>query len=145
MYLLDTDTLSHLWQGNQSVKERLLEAEDTEIGITVITKCEIMRARCENLLKAADGPLLLQAQQRLSRTEQLLGELTVIPIDQMSVQQFDRLRTAKKLRKCGRADLSPCAKPRALVAGKPGQRFQTAVTFHAKHRHLPIVTLTRAA
>ena len=36
---------------------------------------------------------------------------------------------------------SPCAKPWALVAGKPGQRFETAVTFSAKRRHLPIVTL----
>ena len=45
MYLLDTDTLSHLWQGNQSVKERLLEVEDTEIGITVITKCDVQHFR----------------------------------------------------------------------------------------------------
>jgi putative transposase len=40
---------------------------------------------------------------------------------------------------------SPCAKPWALVGGKPGQRFDTTVTFHAKRRHLPVVTLKRAA
>ena len=40
---------------------------------------------------------------------------------------------------------SPCAKPWALVGGKPGQRFNTTVTFHAKRRHLPVVTLKRAA
>jgi transposase InsO family protein len=40
---------------------------------------------------------------------------------------------------------SPCATPWALVAGQPGQRFQTAVTFYANRRHLPIVTLRRAA
>jgi tRNA(fMet)-specific endonuclease VapC len=130
MYLLDTDTLSHLWQGNQSVKERLLEAEDPDIGITVITKCEILRVRCENLLKAADGPLLLQAQQRLSRTEQLLSELTIIPIDQMSVQQFDRLRTAKKLGKCGRADL--------LIASIALANSATLVTRNVQHfRQIP--------
>ena len=130
MYLLDTDTLSHLWQGNQSVKERLLEVEDTDIGITVITKCEIMRVRCENLLKAADGPLLLQAQQRLSRTEQLLGELTVIPIDQASVEQFDRLRTVRKFRKCGRADL--------LIAGIALANSATLVTRNVQHfRQIP--------
>jgi hypothetical protein len=40
---------------------------------------------------------------------------------------------------------SPCVRPWALVAGKAGQRFQTTVTFYANRRHLPIVTLKRAA
>jgi putative transposase len=40
---------------------------------------------------------------------------------------------------------SPCARPWALVAGQPGQRFTATVTCHAKRRHLPIVTLERAA
>ena len=40
---------------------------------------------------------------------------------------------------------SPCARPWALVGGKPGQPFQTTVSFHAKRRHLPIVAMTRAA
>ena len=40
---------------------------------------------------------------------------------------------------------SPCARPWAIVGGTPGQRFNTIVTFHAKRRHLPIVTLKRAA
>jgi transposase InsO family protein len=39
---------------------------------------------------------------------------------------------------------SPCARPGALVGGKPGTRFQTTLTFYAKRRHLPIVTLSRA-
>ena len=40
---------------------------------------------------------------------------------------------------------SPCARPWALVGGKPGGRFQMTVTFQSKHRHLPVVMLTRAA
>jgi transposase InsO family protein len=40
---------------------------------------------------------------------------------------------------------SPCATPQALVAGNPGQRFEMNVAFHANRRHLPIVTLRRAA
>ena len=38
-----------------------------------------------------------------------------------------------------------CAQPWVLVAGKPGQRFDTRVTFQSKRCHLPVVTLTRAA
>ena len=40
---------------------------------------------------------------------------------------------------------SRCAKPQTLVAGKPGQRFEMNVAFHGNRRHLPIVTLQRAA
>lgn len=40
---------------------------------------------------------------------------------------------------------SPCARPQTLVAGKPGQRIEMTVDFYRKRRHLPIVTLKRAA
>ena len=40
---------------------------------------------------------------------------------------------------------SPCAKPRTLVAGKPGDRFTLKVNYHAGRSHLPIVALKRAA
>jgi len=40
---------------------------------------------------------------------------------------------------------SPCAKPWALVAGKPGQLFEATVSFQRQRRHLPVVSLRRAA
>jgi transposase InsO family protein len=40
---------------------------------------------------------------------------------------------------------SPCARPGTLVAGQPGDRFTLRVDFHDRQRHLPIVTLRRAA
>jgi len=40
---------------------------------------------------------------------------------------------------------SPCAQPRTLVAGHPGDRFTICVGFHAGRRHLPIISLERAA
>ena len=40
---------------------------------------------------------------------------------------------------------SSCAKPWALVGGKPGQRFDATVSFHKGRRHLPVVMLKRAA
>ena len=39
----------------------------------------------------------------------------------------------------------PCAKPVTLVKGQPGVRLELEVTFLAGRRHLPIVTLKRAA
>ena len=40
---------------------------------------------------------------------------------------------------------SPCARPQALVAGQPGDRFTIVVGFHAGRRHLPVVALQRTA
>ena len=40
---------------------------------------------------------------------------------------------------------SPCAKPQTLVAGQPGDQFTLQVDFHKGRKHLPIVTLKRAA
>ena len=40
---------------------------------------------------------------------------------------------------------SRCAGPQTLVRGQPGARLDLSVHFHAERRHLPIVTLKRAA
>ena len=40
---------------------------------------------------------------------------------------------------------SPCARPVTLVAGQPGDRFTLRVEFYQGRRHLPIVSLERAA
>ena len=40
---------------------------------------------------------------------------------------------------------SPCAKPQTLVAGQPGDAFQLVVAFHDGQRHLPVISLRRAA
>jgi len=40
---------------------------------------------------------------------------------------------------------SPCAKPWALVTGRPGAKLVLEVTHHAGRSHLPIVRLKRAA
>jgi hypothetical protein len=40
---------------------------------------------------------------------------------------------------------SPCAKPWALVRGSPGAKLSIEVCFHEGRKHLPIVTVRRAA
>jgi putative transposase len=40
---------------------------------------------------------------------------------------------------------TPCAVPRTLIAGQPGDRFTFQVDFHDGRRHLPVVSLRRAA
>jgi putative transposase len=40
---------------------------------------------------------------------------------------------------------APCARPQTLVAGQPGDRFTLQVSFVDSRRHLPVVSLKRAA
>ena len=105
MYLLDTDTLTHLYFGNSNVIKQLKAKADVEVGITIITKVEVLRGRIDYLLKAETGANLLKAQELLFRTENLLSQLLIVPISQAASLEFDRLRAVSKYRKIGRADL----------------------------------------
>jgi putative transposase len=40
---------------------------------------------------------------------------------------------------------SPCAKPQTLIAGQPGDRFTIELDYYRGRKHLPIVSLKRAA
>ena len=61
MYILDTDTITHLYAGHPKVVERLQKLDDFDVGITIITKIELLRGRFDFLLKAANGGELNRA------------------------------------------------------------------------------------
>jgi tRNA(fMet)-specific endonuclease VapC len=105
MYLLDTDTLTHLHAGNSNVVKQLNTVEDDLIAITIITKIEVLRGRIDYVLKADTEEKLIKAQELLFRTEELLNQLPIIPINQLAADEFNRLRAISKLRKIGQADL----------------------------------------
>jgi tRNA(fMet)-specific endonuclease VapC len=125
MYLLDTDTLTHLYAGNTNVIARLNAVENSAVGITIITKAEMLRGRIEYLIKAETDESLLRAQELLFRTEELLAELLIVPITQSAADEFERLRVVSKLRKIGRADL--------LIASISLANRATLVTRNIRH------------
>ena len=125
MHLLDTDTLTHLYAGNTNVIARLNAVEDSEVGITIITKAEMLRGRIEYLIKAENRESLLKAQELLFRTEELLAELLIVPISQKAADEFERLKKVSKLSKIGRADL--------LIASISLANRATLVTRNTKH------------
>jgi len=105
MHILDTDTITHLHAGHPRVVKRLQKLDDPDVGITIITKIELLRGRFDFLLKVANGRELNRAQRLLDRTEELLSQLFVLPTDEKSAIQFETLLREKKLRKIGRADI----------------------------------------
>ncbi len=105
MHLLDTDTLTHLHAGHPHVSKRLQELSDPDVGTTIITKIELLRGRFDFVLKAANSDELIRAQKWLLRTEELLAQISIVSFNENAVIEFDRLRTIKRLKKVGRADL----------------------------------------
>jgi tRNA(fMet)-specific endonuclease VapC len=127
MHLLDTDTLTHLYAGHPRVIEHLQKLKDPDVGITIITKVEMLRGRFDFLLKAGTGEELLRAQHWLDRTEELLAQIIIIPVDEVVATQFNRLRIMKSLRKIGRADLlvaSIALTHRAVLVTRNIRHFQ---------------------
>lgn len=104
MRILDTDILGHVFQGTPRVVERL-NAATVDLFTTVISQIELLQARYAFVLKAADAPQLLRAQEWLDRTAALLEQFPAIPIELRAAEQFDALRRVRKLRKIGRPDL----------------------------------------
>ncbi len=125
MYLLDTDTLTHFYHGNSNVVKKLEALEDPDVGITIITRVEMLRGRIDNLIKAENSIKLLKAQELLLRTEELLNQLLIVPISQTAALEFDRLRAVSKYRKIGRSDL--------LIASITLTNRATLVTRNKRH------------
>ena len=131
MILLDTNTRSIFHEGDPRVTARIRQVQPPEVvGTTVITRAEILLARFEFLLKAADGEQWQRAQHWLTESEWFLADLPVANVDGPAAKQFDRFRQIKSLRKIGRADL--------LIASIAVSRQATLVTRKLRHfRSIP--------
>jgi tRNA(fMet)-specific endonuclease VapC len=130
MYILDSDTLTYLHAGHHRVIERLRSVDDPAVVTTVINKIELLHGHFDFVLKAETGADLIRAQQLLTRTDELLAQLLVLPFDDLAVTHFDRLRLQSSLRKIGRADL--------LIASITLARRATLVTRNQRHfRQIP--------
>jgi tRNA(fMet)-specific endonuclease VapC len=104
MKVLDTDTLTLLFQGHESVLQRHRE-EREQVAIAVVSRIEVLQGRFASLFKAADGLQLKRGQQRLDQAERDLRPFPVLPIDNVVADEFDRLRNLKGAKKMGRPDL----------------------------------------
>ncbi|MCU0982148.1 MAG: type II toxin-antitoxin system VapC family toxin [Pirellulaceae bacterium] len=128
MYVLDSDILSLIQAGHPRLGERRRQVDPASIATTIITRIEVLRARFDHLLKADTGEELQRAQQWLIRSEELLSQVAVFPVDASAAAEFDRLRQVKTLRKIGRADL--------LIASIALSRQATLVTRNLRHFRL---------
>src|SRR5262249_16055874 len=104
MFVLDTDTLTHLLLGHKRVTEKRAEAT-AEVALTVVTRIEVFLGRFASVLRAEDCEKLFLAQQTLADTERDLDKFIVLTVNVAVAAEFDRLRQNKKLKSIGRTDL----------------------------------------
>ena len=129
MILLDTDIVTLFAVGNDRIVEHVLSATEV-VAITIVTRIEILRGRFDGVLKAADGEQLQLAQQRLLTAERDLARFLIVEVDSASARRFDDLRSQRRLKKIGRADL--------LIAGIALAHGATLVTRNLRHfRQVP--------
>lgn len=125
MYILDTDTFTHLKKGNQKVKKRLNSVPDFEFGITIVTKAELLRGRIDYLLKAEDATKLELAQKYYIETEKQIEQIFIVKFDLKALEIFEDFRQNSKFRKIGRND--------TLIASICLAKRATLVTRNVKH------------
>jgi tRNA(fMet)-specific endonuclease VapC len=127
-YILDTDSLSLIHSGHERTRKRRDEEESINVATTIVTRVEILRARFDHLLKVADEEDLLRAQRWLASSEELLRNIEILAFHETSAAQFKKLRSVKKLKRIGNADL--------LIASIALARKTILITRNVKHFRL---------
>ncbi len=104
MILLDTDTLTLLFQGHPLVQKRMQSA-NADVATTIITWMEVLQGRFQAVFTAADADQLERASQRLQESVSQLNTLPIVPINRPVAKQFAALSANKKLKRIGRGDM----------------------------------------
>ena len=126
MHLLDSETLTFLYDGHPRVVQHLQALAPSEVvATTIISKIEVLQGRHAFVLKASGLAEFLRAQDLLVRTEAFLGRIPIILLGAVAVAHFERLLQVKGLKKIGRADL--------LIAGIALAQRATLVTRNLRH------------
>ncbi|MBF2004000.1 MAG: type II toxin-antitoxin system VapC family toxin [Chlorogloeopsis fritschii C42_A2020_084] len=87
-YLLDTDTCIYWLNGRQLVKDRLL-AVWHQVGICVITVAELYYGAYNSN----------RVEENLARVEEFIKNISIIPLDNISLKLFGQLKA--ELRRTG--------------------------------------------
>jgi predicted nucleic acid-binding protein len=69
LYVLDTDTATHLERGRQSVTHRVATLSQGQVCITVLTQIEMREGRYHGLRTVANKEQLIRAWQLLQNVE----------------------------------------------------------------------------
>ena len=101
MKLLDSDIATLAFRMHPKVLEHLAKQGTVLVGIPLMTRIEILRGRIDAIRTASDGVQLLKARNGLAASEVFLAGFPLVDIDRHVTEQFDLLRSAKRLKNIG--------------------------------------------
>jgi len=96
LYILDTDILTLLQEGNPIVKQHVVSHRRQEIAITIISVEEQLTGWYTKIRRTKKPSLLAQAYERLTRNVRYLAELpTIISFTESAILRFEQFRALK--------------------------------------------------
>jgi tRNA(fMet)-specific endonuclease VapC len=99
MIVLDTDHLSEYQYGGSTrairLRDRMMDSRDQEFATTIITCEEQMRGRLAGIRQQKSVFDEVSAYAQLSQLIRSHSAWTILPFDQASALQFDRLKKQK--------------------------------------------------
>jgi tRNA(fMet)-specific endonuclease VapC len=95
LYVLDTDTLSLLQDGNPSVVQRVGQVSPAELAITVISVEEQLTGWYTRLRRRLTHEQQAFVYDELRRTVGFLGRLPILAFTVQAIDRFEQLRRMK--------------------------------------------------
>jgi tRNA(fMet)-specific endonuclease VapC len=92
LYVLDTDTLTLLQEGQATVVQHVSSHAPDELAITVITVEEQLDGWYSRLRRTRRREELAMVYERLAQTVRSLGRLTILSYTEQAIDRFEQLR-----------------------------------------------------
>ncbi|MCL4826028.1 MAG: type II toxin-antitoxin system VapC family toxin [Caldilinea sp.] len=92
VFVLDTDIVTHVQAGRQPAMRYLAATPSNYVFTTVITLREQLRGRLAAIDRAAEGPELEFAYDRLLATVNYFARVQVLPFTAAALKQLQQLR-----------------------------------------------------
>src|SRR4051812_1430374 len=90
-YVLDTNHLTLYEHRHPRFMQRLLAVPPDSVGVSAVVVYEALRGRLAFVAKARSGTDRVMGYERLLLTVERLGDLPLVPFDQRSEDEFQRL------------------------------------------------------
>jgi tRNA(fMet)-specific endonuclease VapC len=94
-FILDTDTLTLLRQGNLEIIQKLQETDPNEVAITAITVEEQLSGWYTLMRQLRSDSELERAYERLAQTVRFVGRLPILGFSQDAIRTYRNLLTQK--------------------------------------------------
>jgi tRNA(fMet)-specific endonuclease VapC len=96
LYILDTDILTLLQDGDPIVRRHVASHPKQDLGITIISVEEQLTGWYSRIRRATKPTLLAQAYERLTRNVRYLADLpTILSFTEPAILRFEQLKSLK--------------------------------------------------